>query len=155
MAGGDLPLQRDVQEQEARGGEQSRLRSLGGEELLRQLPHLQRLLSRLTDCKPAGAAALDPVVQVGPHACSCVGAGDQRQSRGLTPGRGLTPHLIAISRRPQPSWWPPGLHVCQSRSWHGLTSLDSSVAWEVMMGMPDMRWLKRRMHCEQPSRQRG
>lgn len=40
------------------------MRTLGGEELLRQLPVLQRLLSRLVDCKPTGGAAQDHVVQV-------------------------------------------------------------------------------------------
>ncbi|BDA41120.1 probable clathrin assembly protein At2g01600 at N-terminal half [Coccomyxa sp. Obi] len=53
---------RFYQEQE-QGGEQSRMRTLGSEELLRQLPVLQRLLGRLVDCRPTGAASLDPVVQ--------------------------------------------------------------------------------------------
>ncbi len=52
-----------AQEQE-QGGEQSRMRTLGSAELLRQLPVLQRLLGRLVDCRPTGAASLDPVVQV-------------------------------------------------------------------------------------------
>ena len=52
------------QEQEV-GGAQSRMRGLGAEELLAQLPVLQRLLGRLVDCRPNGAAAQDHVVQVG------------------------------------------------------------------------------------------
>ncbi len=40
------------------------MRTLGSEELLRQLPVLQRLLGRLVECRPTGAASLDPVVQV-------------------------------------------------------------------------------------------
>ena len=39
------------------------MRSLSGEQLLRQLPILQRLQQRLMDCKPGGAAAHDHVVQ--------------------------------------------------------------------------------------------
>lgn len=53
----------NAQEQE-QGGEQSRMRMLGSAELLRQLPVLQRLLGRLVDCRPTGAAGQDPVVQV-------------------------------------------------------------------------------------------
>jgi hypothetical protein len=41
------------------------MRGLGAEELLAQLPVLQRLLGRLVDCRPNGAAAQDHVVQVG------------------------------------------------------------------------------------------
>ncbi len=52
-----------TQEQE-QGGEQSRMRTLGSEELLRQLPVLQRLLGRLVECRPTGSASLDPVIQV-------------------------------------------------------------------------------------------
>ena len=48
----------NVQEQE------SRLRSLGGKEMLTQLPILQHLMQRLVDCKPSGQATHDPVVQV-------------------------------------------------------------------------------------------
>lgn len=44
------------------GGE-SRLRTLSAEQLLQQLPVLQRLQQRLMDCKPSGAAAHDSVVQ--------------------------------------------------------------------------------------------
>lgn len=39
------------------------MRSLSGEQLLKQLPVLQRLQQRLMDCKPSGAASHDPVVQ--------------------------------------------------------------------------------------------
>lgn len=42
------------------------MRMLGSAELLRQLPVLQRLLGRLVDCRPTGAAGQDPVVQVLP-----------------------------------------------------------------------------------------
>jgi hypothetical protein len=45
------------------GGESSRMRTLSGEQLLKQLPVLQRLQQRLMDCKPGGAAAHDGVVQ--------------------------------------------------------------------------------------------
>ncbi|EIE26322.1 hypothetical protein COCSUDRAFT_58860 [Coccomyxa subellipsoidea C-169] len=55
-------LDEQLEEQE-QGGEQSRMRTLGSAELLRQLPVLQRLLGRLVDCRPTGAASLDPVVQ--------------------------------------------------------------------------------------------
>lgn len=58
-----------VQEQE-QSGEQSRMRTLGTAELLRQMPVLQRLLGRLMDCRPTGAAAQDPVVQVHCHSQS-------------------------------------------------------------------------------------
>ena len=51
------------QEQE-RPGDASKLRSMPAAQLLSQLPHLQRLLQRLLDCKPAGAASHDIVVQV-------------------------------------------------------------------------------------------
>ena len=46
-----------------RPGEASRLRGLAGPDLLFQLPRVQRLLLRLADCAPGGAAAGDPVVQ--------------------------------------------------------------------------------------------
>lgn len=49
--------------QEMESGESSRMRTLAGEQLLKQLPTLQRLQQRLMDCKPSGAAAHDPVVQ--------------------------------------------------------------------------------------------
>lgn len=52
-----------VQEQE-HAGEQSRMRALTTEALLQQLPMLQRLMARLVDCKPTGAACQDHVVQV-------------------------------------------------------------------------------------------
>lgn len=52
----------DVQEQE-HSGEQSRLRQLPAQELLFQMPFLQKLLRRLLDCKPTGAASHDAVVQ--------------------------------------------------------------------------------------------
>jgi len=39
------------------------MRTLSGEQLLKQLPVLQRLQQRLMDCKPGGAAAHDMVVQ--------------------------------------------------------------------------------------------
>lgn len=45
------------------GGETSSMRNLSGEQLLKQLPVLQRLQQRLMDCKPSGAAAHDAVVQ--------------------------------------------------------------------------------------------
>jgi len=51
-----------VQEQE-HSGEQSRLRQLPAQELLFQMPFLQKLLRRLLDCKPTGAASHDAVVQ--------------------------------------------------------------------------------------------
>lgn len=44
-------------------GETSSLRDLSADELLRQLPTLQKLQERMMDCKPAGAAKADPVVQ--------------------------------------------------------------------------------------------
>lgn len=44
-------------------GEVFSLRDLSGEELLRQLPVLQKLQQRMMDCKPGGAAKSDPVVQ--------------------------------------------------------------------------------------------
>ncbi|DBA72856.1 TPA: hypothetical protein ACH3X2_009827 [Trebouxia sp. C0005] len=50
------------QEQE-HSGEQSRLRQLPAQELLFQMPFLQKLLRRLLDCKPTGAASHDAVVQ--------------------------------------------------------------------------------------------
>ena len=52
-----------VQEQE-HAGEQSRMRALSNEALLQQLPMLQRLMSRLVNCKPTGTACQDHVVQV-------------------------------------------------------------------------------------------
>lgn len=55
-----------MQEQE-HAGEQSRMRALTTELLLQQLPMLQRLMSRLVDCRPTGAACQDHVVQVGAH----------------------------------------------------------------------------------------
>ena len=39
------------------------MRTLSSDQLLKQLPVLQRLQQRLMDCKPSGAAARDPVVQ--------------------------------------------------------------------------------------------
>ncbi len=51
-----------AQEQE-HSGEQSRLRQLPAQELLTQMPFLQKLLRRLLDCKPTGAASHDAVVQ--------------------------------------------------------------------------------------------
>ena len=54
-----------MQEQE-HSGEQSRMRQLPSSELLVQMPFLQKLLQRLLDCKPTGAASHDAVVQVGP-----------------------------------------------------------------------------------------
>ncbi|CAL5227469.1 g10446 [Coccomyxa viridis] len=50
------------QEQE-HAGEQSRMRALTTELLLQQLPMLQRLMNRLIDCRPTGAASQDHVVQ--------------------------------------------------------------------------------------------
>ncbi|CAK0754615.1 hypothetical protein CVIRNUC_002311 [Coccomyxa viridis] len=50
------------QEQE-HAGEQSRMRALSTEALLQQLPMLQRLMSRLVNCKPTGTACQDHVVQ--------------------------------------------------------------------------------------------
>jgi hypothetical protein len=48
---------------ESEGGTgESKLRNLPPRELLIQLPSLQRLLRRLTDCVPRGQAATDPVV---------------------------------------------------------------------------------------------
>jgi len=55
-----------VQEQE-HSGEQSRLRQLPAQELLTQMPFLQKLLRRLLDCKPTGAASHDAVVQASAH----------------------------------------------------------------------------------------
>ena len=52
-----------VQEQE-HAGEQSRMRALSTGVLLQQLPMLQRLMSKLVNCKPTGTACQDPVVQV-------------------------------------------------------------------------------------------
>lgn len=52
-----------MQEQE-HSGEQSRMRQLPAAELLVQMPFLQKLLQRLLDCKPTGAASHDAVVQV-------------------------------------------------------------------------------------------
>ena len=46
-------------------GSESRMRSLSTQDLLFQLPKLQRLLQRLTDCVPRGSTAKDPIVQVG------------------------------------------------------------------------------------------
>ncbi|KAK9813333.1 hypothetical protein WJX73_000925 [Symbiochloris irregularis] len=42
---------------------ESKMRTLGGKEMLSQLPLLQHLLQRLVDCKPTGQATHDPVVQ--------------------------------------------------------------------------------------------
>ena len=56
------------QEQE-HSGEQSKLRQLQSQELLFQMPFLQKLLQRLLDCKPTGAASHDTVVQVGLYSC--------------------------------------------------------------------------------------
>ena len=56
-----------LQEQE-HSGEQSRLRQLPAQELLFQMPFLQKLLQRLLDCKPTGAASHDAVVQAS-HSC--------------------------------------------------------------------------------------
>lgn len=50
------------QEQE-HSGEQSKLRQLPSPELLFQMPFLQKLLQRLLDCRPTGAASHDAVVQ--------------------------------------------------------------------------------------------
>lgn len=50
-------------EQEDSSGE-SRLRRLAPKDLLFQLPKLQKLLVRLTDCMPRGAAAKDDIVQL-------------------------------------------------------------------------------------------
>ena len=50
-------------------GSESRMRSLNTQDLLFQLPKLQRLLQRLTDCVPRGSTAKDPIVQVLP-ACN-------------------------------------------------------------------------------------
>ncbi len=60
-----------MQEQE-HAGEQSRMRALTTELLLQQLPMLQRLMNRLIDCRPTGAASQDHVVQVSPS-LSCSG----------------------------------------------------------------------------------
>lgn len=49
-------------------GSESRMRNLNTQDLLFQLPKLQRLLQRLTDCVPRGSTAKDPIVQV-PHVC--------------------------------------------------------------------------------------
>ncbi len=43
------------------------MRALTTELLLLQLPMLQRLMNRLVDCRPTGAACQDHVVQVGAH----------------------------------------------------------------------------------------
>ena len=40
------------------------MRQLPAAELLVQMPFLQKLLQRLLDCKPTGAASHDAVVQV-------------------------------------------------------------------------------------------
>ena len=40
------------------------MRALSTEALLQQLPMLQRLMSRLVNCKPTGTACQDHVVQV-------------------------------------------------------------------------------------------
>ena len=55
-----------VQEQE-HSGEQSRLRQLPAQELLTQMPFLQKLLRCLLDCKPTGVASHDAVVQASTH----------------------------------------------------------------------------------------
>ena len=52
-----------LQEAEEPGAE-SRLRNLPPPELLTQLPVMQRLMQRLMDCLPKGAAARDWVVQM-------------------------------------------------------------------------------------------
>ena len=45
-------------------GTESRLRNLPPADLLTQLPVMQRLMDRLIDCLPRGAAARDWVVQM-------------------------------------------------------------------------------------------
>lgn len=45
------------------------MRALTTEALLQQLPMLQRLMNRLVDCRPTGAACQDHVVQVNAAAC--------------------------------------------------------------------------------------
>lgn len=45
-------------------GAESRLRNLPPKDLLEQLPVMQRLMQRLMDCMPKGAAARDWVVQM-------------------------------------------------------------------------------------------
>ncbi len=45
-------------------GAESRMRNLNTQDLLFQLPKLQRLLQRVTDCIPRGSTAKDPIVQV-------------------------------------------------------------------------------------------
>lgn len=67
-----------VQEQE-HSGEQSRMRQLPAAELLVQMPFLQKLLQRLLDCKPTGAASHDTVVQVNTRG---------KRGMGLPGGRG-------------------------------------------------------------------
>jgi len=52
-----------IQEAEEPGTE-SRLRNLPPADLLTQLPVMQRLMDRLIDCLPRGAAARDWVVQM-------------------------------------------------------------------------------------------
>ena len=58
-------LRQCLQEQE-HSGEQSKMRQLPASELLVQMPFLQKLLQRLLDCKPTGAASRDAVVPVCP-----------------------------------------------------------------------------------------
>ena len=63
VEGGSKRCSLCLQEQE-HSGEQSRMRQLASSELLVQMPFLQKLLQRLLDCKPTGAASHDAVVQV-------------------------------------------------------------------------------------------
>lgn len=54
-----------VRRQEAEEpGAESKLRNLAPKDLLEQLPVMQRLMQRLMDCMPKGAAARDWVVQM-------------------------------------------------------------------------------------------
>ena len=57
------PTRPAIQEAEEPGTE-SRLRNLPPADLLTQLPVMQRLMDRLIDCLPRGAAARDWVVQM-------------------------------------------------------------------------------------------
>lgn len=69
----DMSLFHLLQEQE-HSGEQSRLRGLSATDLLFQMPFLQKLLQRLLDCRPTGAASHDAVVQVRHRALSRIDA---------------------------------------------------------------------------------
>ena len=61
------------------------MRTLGGKEMLTQLPLLQHLLQRLVDCKPSGQATHDPVVQV-PIQLSSSGLGPACDDSGKNMG---------------------------------------------------------------------